>query len=459
MNKPRHPARLDALSSAIIAALSLMLAYAIRFGLMDGTPSYPARYYLAVALLFGAVQGAVRLLSLSLLGAPQGLLPRVRRTLAGASLTLLCTFALLFLLRLLDLSRLALLMGWALNALLLSAKDVLAMRLRANAYASGRFTRRVLLIGEGKTAQRYAAAVLARPQCGRELAGYVSLKGAIPGAAFLGDYEHIARALACAGADEAVIALPAEEYARLDALIDACERHGLPPQIIPCYEERISSRISASVFEGMHMIGIRHIPLRQRHNAALKRACDVVIAVLMLTLLAPLMLAIAAGVRLSTHDTALFTQVRVGQDKKPFLMYKFRSMVRNDEEDSAWTTRSDARRTRFGAIIRKLSLDELPQLINVLRGEMSIVGPRPELPHFVEQFAGEIPLYMLRHSVRPGITGLAQVNGLRGDTSIRRRIEYDIEYIENWSLWLDAKILLRTIPSLVNDETLFLRKS
>ena len=167
-----------------------------------------------------------------------------------------------------------------------------------------------------------------------------------------------------------------------------------------------------------------------------------------------LMLVIAIGVRISTRDTIFFAQTRIGKNKKPFKMLKFRSMRTNDEEDSAWSTNEDDRRTFFGALIRKLSIDELPQLINVLKGDMSIVGPRPEIPHFVEQFRDEVPLYMIRHMVKPGMTGLAQVSGYRGDTSIRGRIDCDIAYIENWTIWLDIRIILRTFTSLVNDETL-----
>ena len=202
------------------------------------------------------------------------------------------------------------------------------------------------------------------------------------------------------------------------------------------------------------MIGIRDIPLNRLYNAFIKRFFDILISSSALIVLSPLMLVIAIGVRISTRDTIFFAQTRIGKNKKPFKMLKFRSMRTNDEEDSAWSTNEDDRRTFFGALIRKLSIDELPQLINVLKGDMSIVGPRPEIPHFVEQFRDEVPLYMIRHMVKPGMTGLAQVSGYRGDTSIRGRIDCDIAYIENWTIWLDIRIILRTFTSLVNDETL-----
>ena len=167
------------------------------------------------------------------------------------------------------------------------------------------------------------------------------------------------------------------------------------------------------------------------------------------------MLLAAVGVKLSSPGPIIFRQKRVGLNKKPFYMYKFRSMRVNAASDTGWSTNSDPRKTRFGSFIRKFSIDELPQFFNVLKGDMSLVGPRPELPHFVDQFKEEIPLYMVKHQVRPGITGWAQVNGLRGDTSIKERIEHDVYYIENWSILLDIKILFLTLfKGFVNQEKL-----
>jgi exopolysaccharide biosynthesis polyprenyl glycosylphosphotransferase len=172
-------------------------------------------------------------------------------------------------------------------------------------------------------------------------------------------------------------------------------------------------------------------------------------------LTSPVMLFAAIGVKLSSPGPVIFRQTRVGKNKKLFQMYKFRSMRVNAQESTAWTKDRDPRKTRFGSFIRKTSIDELPQFFNVLKGEMSLIGPRPEIPHFVEQFQETIPLYMLKHLVRPGITGWAQVNGYRGDTSIEGRIKCDIWYIENWSLWLDLRICaLTAFGGLVNKEKL-----
>ena len=177
----------------------------------------------------------------------------------------------------------------------------------------------------------------------------------------------------------------------------------------------------------------------------LKRLFDMAVSAAGLIVLSPLLLLISIGVKASSPGPVLFRQTRVGYGRREFQMLKFRSMRMNDKEKTGWSGKEDDRRTRFGKLIRKTSLDELPQLINVLRGDMSLVGPRPELPFFVEQFKETIPLYMVKHQVKPGITGWAQINGYRGDTSIEKRIELDLWYIEHWSIGLDLKILFRTV--------------
>ena len=193
------------------------------------------------------------------------------------------------------------------------------------------------------------------------------------------------------------------------------------------------------------MLNFRRIPLDNWANAFSKRAMDIAGSLLLIILLSPVMLLCAIGVKLSSPGPVIFKQERVGRNKKPFYMYKFRSMRVNSGQDTRWSTSRDSRRTKFGAFMRKCSLDELPQFFNVLKGEMSLVGPRPEIPYYVEQFKEEVPLYMVKHQVRPGITGWAQVNGLRGDTSIKARVEHDVYYIEHWSLLFDIEILLTTV--------------
>ena len=192
------------------------------------------------------------------------------------------------------------------------------------------------------------------------------------------------------------------------------------------------------------LISVHSTPLDNRFNAFVKWCVDVLGSLALIVLTSPIMLVAAIGVKLSSPGPIIFRQVRVGKMGKKFKMLKFRSMKVNSDSKTAWSTDIDQRKTRFGSFIRKTGIDELPQLINVLRGDMSLVGPRPEIPHFVEHFRTVIPLYMVKHYVKPGINGLAQIMGLRGDTSVEERIERDIEYIENWSLWLDIVILLKT---------------
>jgi len=455
MDSSQLSTRAHTLITAVLSYIGFIAAYFIRFYLMPGVINYSFTLYslmgLASALLHYVIYSLFFYSQMNLYRRYTRL---VQRTVLCEILCVGLTLAALFLINLPLVSRMAVFISGVLDTVFICAKHYVVLRAYTALHRSGIYQRNTLLIGEGPTAQRYASTVLAQPEAGHHLVGYVAAWMFEPGSTRLGGYDDLESVLAATSVDEAIIALPAHEYIRLDHIICLCEKYGVPLRIIPCYEERISYQIVTSKFEDIQMIGIRDIPLNRLYNAFIKRFFDILISLSALIVLSPLMLVIAIGVRISTRDTIFFAQTRIGKNKKPFKMLKFRSMRTNDEEDSAWSTNEDDRRTFFGALIRKLSIDELPQLINVLKGDMSIVGPRPEIPHFVEQFRDEVPLYMIRHMVKPGMTGLAQVSGYRGDTSIRGRIDCDIAYIENWTIWLDIRIILRTFTSLVNDETL-----
>ena len=455
MDSSQLSTRAHTLITAVLSYIGFIAAYFIRFYLMPGVINYSFTLYslmgLASALLHYVIYSLFFYSQMNLYRRYTRL---VQRTVLCEILCVGLTLAALFLINLPLVSRMAVFISGVLDTVFICAKHYVVLRAYTALHRSGIYQRNTLLIGEGPTAQRYASTVLAQPEAGHHLVGYVAAWTFEPGSTRLGGYDDLESVLAATPVDEAIIALPAHEYIRLDHIICLCEKYGVPLRIIPCYEERISYQIVTSKFEDIQMIGIRDIPLNRLYNAFIKRFFDILISLSALIVLSPLMLIIAIGVRISTRDTIFFAQTRIGKNKKPFKMLKFRSMRTNDEEDSAWSTNEDDRRTFFGALIRKLSIDELPQLINVLKGDMSIVGPRPEIPHFVEQFRDEVPLYMIRHMVKPGMTGLAQVSGYRGDTSIRGRIDCDIAYIENWTIWLDIRIILRTFTSLVNDETL-----
>ena len=302
------------------------------------------------------------------------------------------------------------------------------------------------MVGSGHLTRRYAAEVEKDKSLGVHLAGVISPREE-------GWAERLEARLHGEGIDEVILALEPEELGVTVQVIQLCEKSGTKVSVIPFYNDVIPTRADIDNIGSIKLIQLRTTPLDEPFNAGLKRTFDIVVSALALIVLSPLLLIIAVAIKLSSPGPILFRQERVGLNKKPFTMLKFRSMRVNDGQDTAWSTDTDDRRTPVGALLRKLSLDELPQLWNVLRGDMSLVGPRPEIPFFVEQFRETVPLYMVKNQVRPGITGWAQVNGYRGDTSIPKRIEHDIWYIENWSFGLDLRIIVRTLfGGMVNRE-------
>lgn len=246
--------------------------------------------------------------------------------------------------------------------------------------------------------------------------------------------------------DETIITLDIKEYGKLEQIVSICEKSGSHTKFVPDYYNFITTRPYTEDLNGLPVINIRNVPLSNSINKIIKRSIDIFGALVALILFSPIMIVVALLVKLSSPGPIIFSQVRVGLHNKEFKMYKFRSMgvQKAKQEEKEWTTSNDPRVTPVGKFIRKTSLDELPQFFNVLKGDMSLIGPRPERPYFVEKFKEDIPKYLIKHQVRPGITGWAQVNGFRGDTSITMRIEHDIYYIENWSLGLDIKILFLT---------------
>lgn len=249
--------------------------------------------------------------------------------------------------------------------------------------------------------------------------------------------------------DEIMIGLSLNDYSHLQDIVRVCEKSGVKTQIIPDYIKFIPAQPEVEQIDDITIINIRKVPLENPINKFIKRSFDLFFSIILLIVLSPLMLIVAILIKLGSKGPVFFIQERIGYNRKKFNMYKFRSMTVQDknEEKSKWTVKNDDRKTKIGAFIRKTNIDELPQLFNVIKGDMSLIGPRPERPFFVEKFKEQIPKYMVKHQVRPGITGLAQSLGYRGDTSITKRIEYDIFYIENWTLSLDIKIILLTMKN------------
>lgn len=317
--------------------------------------------------------------------------------------------------------------------------------------AQGFNKKHLLIIGAGSLAEEFIKKANLHKEFGYSVIGLLdddgNKHGKIVGdSQVLGEIDKLPSIIQNQDIDEVVIALPLRAYDRLNFIINTCEDIGVRAKIIPDYFDYIPARPKVHDFDGMPLINIRDIPLEELANKLSKRTFDVVFSASALIILSPMMAAIALGVKLSSPGPVLFVQERVGLNRQLFKMYKFRTMqVNGGNKSNGWTVAGDPRRTAFGTFLRRTSLDELPQFFNVLIGDMSVIGPRPEQPNYVDRFREEIPKYMIKHHVRPGITGWAQVNGWRGDTSIIERIKCDIYYIENWRFSLDLKIVWLTI--------------
>ncbi len=309
----------------------------------------------------------------------------------------------------------------------------------------------VLLVGYSQAAESYIDRVVANPEWGYQIRGILddhrSRGQNYKGVRVIGTTQDLKKILDMNLLDEIAITLSIRDYAGLEKMVAECEKSGVHTKFIPDYNRFIPTRPYTEDLQGLPVINIRHVPLNDLLNVTMKRVMDLFGAAAALVLFSPVMVITAALVKLTSPGPAIYSQERVGLHNRPFKMYKFRSMEVQlpNQEKGQWTTPHDPRVTPVGKIIRKTSIDELPQLFNVLAGSMSLVGPRPERPFFVERFKEEIPRYMIKHQVRPGMTGWAQINGYRGDTSIEKRIEHDLYYIENWTLGFDFKILFLTV--------------
>jgi Undecaprenyl-phosphate glucose phosphotransferase len=311
----------------------------------------------------------------------------------------------------------------------------------------------VLVLGAGSLGKRFCDNLYQHPELGFEVVGFLDdhqvehenvYKKYKP---IIGKIDELERVLDEVLVDEVIVALPLEAHSKYGKIINTCEKAGVKTLIIPDYYDYLPSRPYFDNFAGMPLINVRDIPLDEFRNRFFKRIFDILFASIAILITSPLLVVMAVCIKLTSQGPVIFKQERVGLNRRKFLIYKFRTMkvLSGNVSDTKWTTENDPRRTKFGTFLRKTSLDELPQFFNVLMGHMSVVGPRPERPYFVEQFKEEIPKYMVKHHIRPGITGWAQSNGLRGDTSIEDRIKHDIFYIENWSFLFDIKIIWKTI--------------
>ena len=442
----------------VVVALSFLLAWYVRFH----TPFVPLRYgdpgFKPYLILLGVVLIVWALiLQIGLAGRMRGYRTfgeEVVALLQAHAVALLLVFTLTFFIREYSYSRVMMVLFWVISTLLLILERFWVRSLLRGFARRGYRLRQILLVGAGAPALQVLRRFQRHPELGFRFAGVATRA---PGALgqrmrrvpILGNYADTGRLVQETQADLVILALPHEDHAAFGPILEALDQAMIDVWVVPDFLSQVRLRGGITEFDGLPLFSLQASPMAGWNRLA-KRGMDLLLAGAALLLLLPLLGLIVAAIRLTSRGPVLYRQERMGLDGRRFQILKFRSMVPESEPDGArFAADADPRVTTLGRILRKASLDELPQLLNVLRGEMSLVGPRPERPVFIQDFRGHFPRYMLRHRVKSGMTGLAQVYGWRGNTSVKKRLEHDLFYIEHWSLWLDMKILWMTIPAIL----------
>ena len=446
--------RIHVVVDALVIACTYIAAWFIQFEFFapDVAGKLPLETYMSALVIL--IPGLLLLYHAFSLYTPkrvQGRRLEFGNIVKANTIALLLFFTIAYMQHEIDFSRKMLCIFYALNIVVETLVRNLIRMVLMSLRRRGLNQKQILLVGYSRAAEQYIDRIIANPQWGYCVRGILDdnvARGTMyKGIKVIGRIENLVVILPENCLDEIAITLGLGEYEKLQHIVALCEKSGVHTKFIPDYNNIIPTRPYTEDLLGLPVINIRYVPLTNTFNSMVKRSIDIFGALVAIILFSPIMLISAILVKTTSKGPLIFRQERVGLHNKPFYMYKFRSMAVQEikDEKAAWTTKNDPRVTGIGKIMRKTSIDELPQLFNVLKGDMSLVGPRPERPQFVEKFREEIPRYMVKHQVRPGMTGWAQINGYRGDTSIKRRIEFDLYYIENWTVGLDIKILMLTI--------------
>ena len=450
----KHFNRLHVVIDALVIAFSYVIAWFILIHILvkDSAGTLPVQTYMFVLVFL--VPGFLFLyyaFNLYTHKRVQGRRLEAANIFSANMIGLLVFMFVLYLINEPNFSRFMIFLFIGINYVLTVVERNLIRMVLMNIRRRGMNQKHIILVGYSRAAEEFIDRIVQNPQWGYHINGILD-DSVRPGTVYknvkvIGTTSQLEGILERNNLDEIAITLGLSEYYKLQQIVAACEKSGVHTKFIPDYMNIIPTRPYTEDLLGLPVINIRHVPLSNTFNMMVKRAMDIVGAICCIILFSPVMLVTAIMIKLTSPGPLIFTQVRVGLHNKPFRMYKFRSMEVQSpsEERKGWTTRDDPRVTKVGRFIRRTSIDEMPQFFNVLKGDMSLVGPRPERPQYVEKFREEIPRYMVKHQVRPGLTGWAQVNGYRGNTSIRKRIEHDIYYIENWTIGLDIKILFLTV--------------
>lgn len=439
------------LACDLLPLFAFAMAYVVRFSgiLTFSLTDYEPRIYFGLLVLTTIVwtvvadQYAVAVVDLGV-EQPVG----IRRVVVAHAMTYMILLTFLFFYRVQSFSRVFL----ATSAIVLFGgaivlRSILVAMAKRHKIAGTRA--RLLIVGTDEFAKSVASRLTSPQNLAYHVAGFVGLKDqhCLVGGAPVFQIDELDAFAVGNPIDEIVVALPPARFNELALLLPALERIGVPIRVVLDFGTNLAVRNNVCQIAGLNVATLTCTPLDTIYYVLFKRAVDILVSILAIVLTSPLMMLIVLAIRLTSRGPICFVQERVGLNGRVFRMYKFRTMrvAPDNESDTRWTRPNDDRCTRIGAILRKTSLDELPQFLNVLRGEMSVVGPRPERPHFVRQFLHEMARYNSRHGLKVGITGWAQVHGLRGDTSIHERLQYDLYYLQNWSLGLDLRIMAMTI--------------
>ncbi len=358
-----------------------------------------------------------------------------------------------FLYREFSFSRGMLILAWGVLILFLSLWRFVVNRIR---FALREKSRNLLIIGDGEMVPRLIDHISEDPHWDYDIKAVLRVKSKdtskVANVVVEGGMENLAPALQKYDVDEVIVTEADIPRSEIMEIILECEKNLVEVRIVADLLGMVTSQVDMRTIDGVPLLGLKESPLAEWINRVIKRAMDILISLLAIAALSPVFIVVSALIKLSSPGRVFYLQKRVGEDGRRFAIIKFRTMIENAEKGTGpvWAKENDPRRTRVGSFLRRTNIDELPQLINVLKGEMSLVGPRPERPHFVGKFKKDIPRYMARHKIKSGMTGWAQVNGLRGNTSIEERTKYDLYYVENWSIMFDIKILFMSVFAMKN---------